>query len=229
MQKYSTSDSLFEALLSQAVKDDLDNRIRALPSEAEAVAEFPFSDRHIARMKRLFARDLRHERLRAAAKWVYRAAVIVLLAVTVTFGVLLTSPEVRAAVSQTVIEWFDQFALFTPRVEAQATTRLEPAYLPDGYFELDRFEMDDITFVVYTNEGGSNINLLVQPVRGSKAVDHEELPYNSLFIEGIEYHIFTGNSAGKISSVIWERNGNRYEVSADLSAELLLKIAQSVQ
>jgi hypothetical protein len=214
-------------MFRQAVRDNLEDEIRALPTEAELSKTITFSERHVAYMKRLFALDARRERMIETMKWSRRLAAAVVIAVTILFGALLSSPDVRAAVTRTIIRWFEQLALFTSADTVQPGERMEPAYLPSGFVEVQRMETEVMTVIVYMNDAGEIIDCTVLPVFHDTASDIEQREYELLMLDGISYHILLANN--DVSTLLWETHGNRYTINAELPIEVLLEIARSVR
>ena len=152
-----------------------------------------------------------------------------LIAVTVLFCSMMLVPHVRAAVIETITEWYEKFVRFTTNAPESEKTNLEPGYLPEGFAEIFRNEMDKTTSIIYGNEDGTMITFQALRDQGSLSVDNEEMIYKISEIDGIEYHIFTSTEDNGENSIVWDMGSQRYKVSSVLSVNELVIIALSVE
>ncbi|MDR0670991.1 MAG: hypothetical protein LBF64_01630 [Oscillospiraceae bacterium] len=58
----------YEELLCQALPADVEEKLAQIPPDEELARTLTFSETHEARMKRLFAKDARRERLQTALR-----------------------------------------------------------------------------------------------------------------------------------------------------------------
>ena len=228
MSTFKINDSIFEALFRQAIIERVEQEVQALPAEAE-LTDIAFSHRHEKRMEKLFSSNLRKSRIAVVVKLARRAAVLVLIVATLLFGVLMTSQDVRAAVVNTVVQWFEQFALFTSEQEAEPTAFMLPTYVPDGFVEIERIEMEHSKSIVFVNEYDDMIFFFAQPVSGVLAVDHEQRGYELIIVNGFNFHTFSADEFGYENTIIWEYSGNRYSIFTSISTDIAIKIALSIQ
>jgi hypothetical protein len=229
MENDKKKDSMFEALFRQAVVDNFERELQALPSEVELAETIVFSERHISIMRKMFARDNRNERFKTIVKWSRRIAAIVLLTISLLFGALMTVQEIRASVVDTVIKWFEQFTLFTSHGTINSLAHVEPSYIPEGYIETDRMETDEMISIIYMDSYGETLSFLVVPLDSHILVDNEEMTYAQIIVGDVTYYVFSADVDDKHNSIVWEAQGNMHSVSALLSVETLLRVAQSTQ
>lgn len=225
MTDRQVSDSVFEALFRQAVIDNLYDELDSLPSDEELAKQYTFSQRHEERMKKLFARERRNERLRATLKVGKRAAAAIIIAISILFGALMSVPEVRATVVQTVVEWFDEFVRFTSSAPRAASESLEPTWIPDGFREEFRDEMVMSTVILYQNDDGKIILFDSSLASGLLEVDNEYAIYEIIIVDGVEYHILIAIEIDGENSIIWELDGWRYFLRSTIPVEYLQKMA----
>lgn len=229
MSKLYISDHLFEVLFRQAVIDNFNRQLAKIPCEEELSKTIAFSARHELRMKKLFVYNNRKERIKAVLKWVKKIAAIIVLTISILFGTLMTVPDVRAAVTETLIFWFDQFSKFISTETVIKMERLEPSYIPEGYVESERIEIDNFLSILYVNNSGDILSFTVVSADDSVSADNENRVYSEITIENINYHIFDGSANEKDSDIIWEYGGYRYLISAPIPMEKLLKMALLVK
>ena len=223
------SDSVFEALFRQAVIDNFDEELDSLPSDAEMAKLYTFSERHEKRMRKLFVHEERKEKVRTALKIGRRIAAAVIIAVSILFGIMMFNPDVRATVTQTIVEWFYEFVRFTSRAPAvDAGSALEPTWIPDGFIEELRDETDMGVILIYLSESGIIVSFMSSVASGLMSVDNEYAIYEVLVIDSTEYHTLTATEPSGENSIIWDLYGWRYILRSTLSVQYLQKIALSL-
>jgi len=200
----------------------------ALPPEDELARLYTFSPEHEERMKRLFAGEKRKELLRLSVRLAMRVAATIAIAVSILFGSLMLVPEVRATVIRTVIEWFGEFVRFTSDSPISDPINLEPMYLPTGFYEVLRDELDMSMAILYSNEEGSIITFESMQAGGLLSVDNEGAGYEIHVANGVEYHVLAANDLEGENTIIWDRGGQRYAVRSTEPVAELQKMAESL-
>ena len=224
----------FEALLRQALLDNINERIAAIPPDDELDTMFTLSAEHDERMRKLCAREDRKDRIRVAMHPLRRVAVFVLIMFFVLFGVLMTSPDVRAAVKEVIIEWYDQFTRFTGNPSevsidnATETVNWSPSFLPDGYFEVGFYDGETPT-TEYENGEGMLLLFKYSIAENELLVDNEETVYAEVPDEGIIYYVFEATDARKSNRVVWVREGYSFFLNGYVDTDILLETAKSVE
>ncbi|HWQ79785.1 MAG TPA: DUF4367 domain-containing protein [Anaerovoracaceae bacterium] len=226
----NVSDRLFDMLFRQAVIDNYEQELSAIPSEKELSAVYSFSDAHIARMRRLFAQAERLEILQSAAKWTRRCAAVIIVGSVVLFGALMTVPEVRAAVKSVIIEWFDQFTKFTSGQDStKESHEWEPSYVPKGFTEDERYGDFGRLTIWYLDSKGNTIVFTYIDQSDSASVDNENRDFYEVEAAGTIYYVFEAETSDKGNSVIWDKEGYRFTVGGQLPVSELLNIAESAE
>ena len=229
MSNRQASEGIFDALFGQAVIDNFYEELDSLPLDEELAEQYTFSQEHEIRMKKLFAREDRKERLRDAVKWSRRIAAAIAIVVTLLFVSLMTVPQVRAVVFQTLTEWYEKFVRFTSNAPEAEKTNLEPGYIPEGFVEFEREEIPMITIIEYaSSDTGETIKFISSRASGSTSADNEGMVYTVIEVDDIEYHIFTSEDAISEHIIIWDKANQRYTLTSTILVEELLKMANSV-
>lgn len=228
MNTCKINDSVFDALFRQAVIESVEREVQALPSEDE-ITDITFSERHERRMEKLFSDRLRKNHIATAVRVTRRAAVVILIVTSLLFGALMTSQDVRATVINTVVQWFEQFALFTSERADEPTAILLPSYVPEGFVEVERTVTEHSKSLLLVNDYGDMIFFSAKQIVDLLAVDHEQRGYRQTFVYGIVFHIFEAKEYGCGNTIIWEYSGNRYIINTSISVEYALEIALSVR
>jgi len=222
------SDSVFEALFRQAVIDNFFEELDSLPPDEDLERTYTFSLAHESRMKKLFAKDVRVERLNIVFLWSKRVAAVVVITATILFGSLMFVPEVRAVVVETITEWYEKFVRFTSnKVEVEKTNH-EPTYTPEGFYEELRESDELITTIIYANEEGIIILFESSRASGSLSLDNEERDYKVVQDGNITFHVFSASGEKTDNSIIWDFHDQRYQISSIIPVDEMFEIALSV-
>ena len=220
-------ENVFDALFGQAVIDNFNEQFDLITNDTDIEPQFSFSNEHEKRMKILFTKENRKEKIRKTIKWSKRVAAIFIIAISLLFGSLMLVSEVRAVVIGTVVEWFDQFTRFTSTAPEAEKTNLEPTYIPDGFREDTRQNEKLITVIIYINDDGVDIYFENSLVSGQLSVNNEGYDYEIKQFDSIEYHIFTSSERND-NIIVWESDGERYLLASSITIDELLKMALSV-
>ena len=223
-------DNAFDEMLRQAIVEKFYEEVESLPPNDELAKLHTFTPEHETRMRKLFARDKRRDRIKDAARHCTKAAAMFMLAATLLFGLMMLVPQVRAAVYQTLMEWHDQYVKFKSEAPKTEKTNLEPTYIPDGFVETERVELPEIVLITYTNsDTGEIITFDSTIASASTAVDNENKTYSICKTDDIEYHIFTSTVEGGSSIIIWEIDSQRYCIISTYNVDDLVEMANSAK
>jgi hypothetical protein len=225
-----TNDDFFEGRLRQAVIKNHNNEMKALISEVETGEKHVFSELLNKKMKKLFAANKRREVFTIVYKWSKVAVVAVCVSATLVFGTLLTSAEVRKAVGDVIVTWFEKFTKFqSPEISNDFTEReWEPEYLPEG-FELTQTLGE--TGSMYTKSEDIRIIFSYNNSDSSTSVDNEDMTYSTFIENGTVYHLFETTIKDNYNDniIVWDMDGYRFTVFGNYAIDELLKIALSVK
>lgn len=231
MLEETLADSLFETMFSQAVNENFMDSLEEIFLDKGFEETLELSEFHEARMRKLFAKTERRERIKIITKWSRQAAAIVVVLTTALFGsLMLTSADVRAAVFSTVIHCTDEVAhFFHVGINNELLATIEPKYIPNGFTESARIRTEDLIAITYTNKLGSIMMLRAIPSNSSLEINIVDMEYDQITIEDIVYHIFNANNAEKLNYIIWDTDNRRYYVGAQLPIDQLMEVAQSLK
>ena len=197
----------------------------------EGADTFGYSPSYKRWEQRLLDNPLRFikKKSRTAIRRILDLAAVVVLTMAVLFGAFVAaSPGTRAVVVGTIIEWFEKYATFTSNAPESEKTNYEPTYIPAGFWEEFRNEMELISLILYTNE--DDVIIVFQSGRSSDylSVDNEGREYYVMLVDGIEYHVLTEFDEKEPNDVIWESSGQRYHLSSQIPVDELFEMAFSV-
>jgi hypothetical protein len=219
-----------EAMLRQAFIEYHRRELAALPPEAELAKLHTFSSGHEVRMKALLAKADRRVFWHKAVRVSRRVAAVVLIAVTLLFGLLLTHPEVQAAVQKVFVEWYDTFTRFAfPDTQVIAPdVEWQLAYVPEGFEQSFYAYSNGDTEIEYQNLEGEFIRLQVLPtIQASFSVDNENSNYTVKQVDDVEYQVFSASSDEYVSRILWDKDGYAFMLTSTLTTQEIMEIALS--
>jgi len=227
VDKNHLNDSVFDALFRQAVIDNFHEEYNSLPQPEELSCEHTFSNRHEKRMKALFVRMERKERLDKIIYLGRKVAAIFLIFVTLVAGALMLNPDVRATVTETIISWQREFVrFFSPTAEIEGYSMV-PIYIPIGFSQEFYEVINNSTLILYMDENGETILFEAHRAAGALYIDNENTVYEVLSITGNTYHILS-SLVDYENSIIWEIGGWRYFLRSSIGVEALKEMALSL-
>ena len=222
---------LFDIMLKEAVKADFEAEIESLPPEDEILSNHPLSEEHTRKMKALFAWERRKVITRHL--WSYAKVAVIFLCIlsTVTFSLLMISPEVRAAVRNAIVRVWEGFTSveFTDNnTPSKESKDFSPEYIPQGYALLSVDEFGDSYIMVYIDDD-SNMLMLEISSTDSHAVDNENREFYEEQHNGVEFYIYESVDIKRISSVVvWTQEGFSFSLSGVIPIDALIRVAVSV-
>lgn len=220
-----------EAVLRCAVIENHNREIADIPSEEELSKLYTFSKQHEARMKILFAKENYRLIRRKIFKISKNIAAVLIITFAVLFGTLLTNSDVRAAVEQVIIKWFEEFTRFSFSNQETVEELAEwyPSYMAADFDETEKYFFTNIRSIEFRNQGNDSISLDYSLAdRISFAIDNEHSTYNIIENNGIEYHVFPSESDEYKTKIIWYKSGYGFILESNIDLDELIKIATSV-
>lgn len=233
------TDEEFDALLRRAMEDN----IRAeYPDVFDPGVDFPWpphSRRYLRWEKKLLADPIGFARRQARPMWkkALRAAACFLLCAAMVLGAMLAlSPSARAWVSERLIYWKEGgMTEFTYAISdgKGVTADWRPTYIPEGFTETE-VDWDEIfTSINLTYEDNNDLYFFLYAVpagqNASIIVDNEHSVYSEIKINGQAASLFSSNTDGFPSYLIWSNADmtTMYSLMSNLDPSELVAIAES--
>lgn len=233
MDAKQIDDHVFEALFRQAIIDDYTEEIESTPPNEKLREMLSFSAEFELKMKRLLVREQRKETLSKVLKFTKRVAAVFIIVTSISFCMLLFNYEVRAAVKNTVIEWYDKFTTFIFQGEKSNSGQHKewrPQYIPAGYLEITVEKIGKATDIEYTSDEGNVIHFSYRPKENDTTinVDNENHTIESRTINGYETYIIEAIIDDFENGIIWSTDDYTFNIWSVLPVEELIKVAQSI-
>jgi hypothetical protein len=222
---------VFEAMLREAVTANFRSKMDAMPSEDEIMKEHPLSDGHNRRMDALFAMERRQAVTRKMFVNAKAAVIFICVTATLTFALMMTNPEVRAAVRNAVVSFYEGFTRVEfeePHNDEKEAQGFSPRHIPHG-FELTHSEILGFNYLaIYENADGNIIILDIGPPDAIN-VDNDEHTYYEETHDGVIYHIHEALDEDKFTSVMWTNKGFMFSLKGNARKEEFMDMARSME
>ena len=160
-----------------------------------------------------------------------RVAIVILVCVISFSSVLIANAQLRERFFGWLVETFPQFSVFVPRdVESEQIdvdlNTFVIGYLPDGFVLQDKAEMRTMVVFQYADSDGRTISIQLDKSNGRLFKDTEDSTLNEF--------PFKDNTAiwwerDGLIHFVWQQNFITGNITADLSIEEIIKIAESVK
>lgn len=232
MNKDQVDDVVFEALFRQAVIDDFNEEIDSIPTNEQLAKIYSFSPEFELRMKKLFTKDRRKDFIKTISLYSRRVASVLIIVLGLLFGTLLFNAEVRAAVGNVLVEWYEKFTSFTLIGDEIIDEKKEWSlnYMPEGYIQENYEVLGRITSIEYRNNQGEKIRFTYVP-EGSVtniSVDNENHEISNCVILGNEAFSITALDDKFDNGLIWNMEGHTFDLWGKIPVDELKKVAESI-
>lgn len=226
------NEDLFDTVLQRAFCDYTDEQLTSYP-DCEALAKkYPLSKKE----KRAFDQAIKEQKYKKSLVRVYlsRAAVIFLCIIALGACVMMTSPTVRAAVKNVIVEWFDKYTHFsfvatdTGSGDFENVEDVKIGYVPDGFELVNTEEIPgNITYDYYLNNSYYSVDIFDNET-SSLFPDNERSEYTKTEINDHEVWIIYDEKTVSGSLVLV---GAKISVliTGTLPKNELIKIAESIK
>ena len=229
------NESIFEAMLSSAFTEYLDEQIAKIPSDDELSKRFPLPKKEAKWINRRI-KEKRHNRHRSLAViYTQRVAIIFLVFVSLSFALLSTSSKVQAAIKDTVVEWYEKYILFkfTSSDDTNNDVRLPDSYnieyIPDTFKQTESIQRVDFRQYVYTDNKDNYLVIEISSIDVSEImVDIEYNGYDEIPLRGEKAYLLY-NDENQSGILTWSDGNNTIMVDGILSKEELIKIAENIK
>lgn len=239
MESRLLNDRLFDAFLETAICEDFIEEIGEI--DWSAVESHVFPPGHEARIKRLL--KMRRRVLTAGRIFlgVKRAAVAVLVLLSVAFVGIMSVDAVRTEVFHIVTEWYEKYVqiIFQSDEESGVTNDVNlktegmrlPEYIPEGYEQGEIVRSRGAIYVSYFNADGLEI-LYEQSILTAEPtilLDSEERTSQEIEVNGYAGLIFLPDNEDKKISIVWNDGEFSYWIDGYVDIETIINISESVK
>lgn len=209
--------------------EEVDNAILAALPEPEECS-FQFSECFEKKMRFVIRRG-NHPVIYKALQ---RVACVLLVLLMLFSSVMVFSTDARAAVIGWIKKQYDIFYYYFFPAESETSEKVEYSlgWVPDGYFNLDSFETEGGTKIVYINDQSQILQFSYS--YGSKTnptfADGESHEYHQIQIGNDSADLYLSTAEGMSSAIVWinHRDNILFCISGMLESDELITIAKNV-
>lgn len=229
MTSGSENKKIFEAILVSAFRDAANLDME----EAELCEPVKLSPAHLKEERRAYNRyEFRRKWSWVTGNQILRRVVAIILVVgCVGFAVLVSMPEVRAAVVDAVVKFRDKYVSldFTGSGSGTFTSgEYTFGYIPRGFKLTEKYEDQVTREYIFKNEDDREFAISYTPsfmtfIDG----DIENNEYSEVFVNGDKAYLFRTGAKGK-NKLIFDDGNNVFHIAGDISEKDMLKIATKI-
>lgn len=228
------NEELFEIVLEKAFIEHEKEVLNSYPDDVELESKYPISKKEIRKFKNIAKEKEYGKKL----IWVYlnRAAVVVLCVISLFFALIMTSAEVRAAIENVILKWYDKYTefVFTETPSGFVSEKIEDVeigYIPEG-FELEFEEnLEKQRFLYYVNSSNLNEDISVNIFYNTDTAsffDNENLEYKKMFVDAHEMWIMYDELKG-VGSIVVIGSNITTNITGYLTKDELIKIGRNIK
>ena len=232
-------EQVFEGIITAALNEYIAEELDAVPSDEEIAKMYPTS----LKMKKHYQRKAKEKKYQLSLPLVYckRLAVAFFVVVTLSFGILMTNSDVRAAVSNTVVTWYEKFVQidFSKTEDTYDTddtessipefTDLEIGYIPLKYVLSSSTEDLYYREYIYTSDDGDYMLIGLYSSEATEiATDIELMEYEQIIINGNNAYILY-DDIERMGSLIAGNNKYTILITSISEKEEIIKVAENIK
>lgn len=223
------SDELLDAVLKSAFTDAFQQEMAELEADAEQYKDRRPTEEQMKAERRAYKKALRKPvRVWSVAR---RIAASFLIVLGLGGAVLFFVPEVKAAIVDTIVEFWDTHVSFhfsKSNVEIQLGEHTL-YYLPKGYELTDKLEMSSISKYTFTN-GNKKIMLhCMSESVSTPRIDDEQHTIQSIEILDYNAYALIPNDTSRAIMIIWGNSTKSFMLKGYLSIDELTRMAKSIK
>ena len=228
------NEELFEVVLEKAFIEHEKELLKSYPADDELESEYPISKKEIRRFKNIVKEKEYGKKL--VRVYLERAAVIVLCMISLFFALIMTSPEVRAAVENVILKWYDKYTefIFTESTTGLVAEKIEDVdclYMPTNYELISDEIGEDTRNIFYTNKVNTDLYLLIEILRNHNATvsfDNEQLEYEKTIIGTNECWLMY-NDMETYGGIVITNDSLTVKITGYVEKDDLIKIAENIK
>jgi len=198
---------------------------------------FQPSRRHSEQIRLMLKNPLRWAKNRKRTPWqkAGRWAAVILLFVSLSFGmVMLFSAPARATVERWIVEWYETHIVYRYSGESEGILpRYELTGLPEGFSELERIEMYELTDVLYGNENGELISFTYGAMTqgGATVFVPNGDSVSEVTVGKNQGRLFVPQDPESLTKLTWidDKAGVQFTIAANLDEPDIVRLAETLR
>ena len=232
---HKISDAVFEGMLAAALEEYVNTSAEATPTD-EALEEMYPLPKRLARKYKKIAKARKYK-LPLPLIYLRRVAVVLLAFVSLTFVILATNSNVRAAVTDAIVQWYKEYINidFGKLPDSDASDEipdldaLRIGYIPDGFELTSSNEDSDLREYVYATVDEKILIVgLYSSETADVGVDIEDVTFEEITINDDQAFLSYNESFG-VGTLVVGNSKYMIVISGELEKSELIKIAENIK
>ncbi len=228
------NEELFEVVLEKAFIEHEKDMLKSYPADDELESEYPISKKEIRRFKNIVKEKEYGKKL--IRVYFDRVAVVILCIISLFFALIMTSSEVRAAVENVILKWYDKYTEFVfteelTRFDYEKVEDVEIGYIPEKY-KLETDTSDGVSRdIFYINIDNPDLFLFIEIIKDSNAqidFDNEYFDYEKIHTNSLDLWVMYDEEEGN-GGIVTSYNSIIIKITGYVSKEDLIRIVEDIK
>lgn len=222
------NDEIWESLLKAAVEENCLNETKDYPPIDE-INKIILPKHYDLTMRRLIKRYRFRSKAKTILKSSYKAAAWVIIALGISFALLLQFDEVRAACRNVITYVYEKYIRFDYKpISNNETTAFEFGFLPEDFHMTLTSSNGRETYVKFENNNGETIQLTCYFQNRTVHIDNEHYLTSAINIGDYTGTLFVAQSSIYDNCIVWNTENRYYFLQSSLDKDILIKIAENI-
>lgn len=223
------NDAIWESLLRAAVEENCLNEIKDYPPIDE-INKIILPKHYDLTMRRLIKRYRFQSKAKAILKSSRKVASWIIIAMGISFALLLQSDEVRAACRNAITYVYEKYIRFDYEPTSNnETVPFELGFLPEGFHMTQTSSNDRETYVKFENGNGETIQLTCYFQNRTVQIDNEHYLISDISIGDYAGTFFDAQNSTYDNCIVWDTENAYYILQSSLDKDIMTKIAENIK
>lgn len=226
--KTEFENEIWESVLKAAVIENSLREIEDYPSDDE-ISKIELPVHYTETMQRFIRRHQRKKRAKLIAKYLWKSAAVIFIIMGIGFSILLPFDEVRATCKTVITKLYERYVEFVYEPSDNIQDYVpEIGFIPNGFSITDQYSMDTEYTIIWTNKNDESIKLTCLKRKHSIQIDNEHYLISDIKVNDYAGKYFMSTDDDFDDLLIWDTENSYYILRANLSKDILLKIAENI-
>lgn len=222
-------DEIWESLLKAAVIANSQNEIKDYPPEQE-INRIVLPEHYELRMRRILKCCRYRKHIKLSLRYGKKIASVIFIIMGISFSLLLSFDEVRAACQKVIIEIYERYIRYSYTSDLSLEGSLVSfGYVPTGYSMVEASFNGIDNFITYQNAHNNSIMLEFDVQKFTVLIDNEHYSISNVFIGNNEGTFFESQDSRFVNVLLWNAENYYFQLRSTLSKEEMIKIAENLK
>lgn len=222
-------DEIWESLLKAAVIENSQNETRDYPSEQE-INRISLPAHYELRMRKFLKHYRYRKNVELSLRYGKKIASVIFLIMGISFSLLLSFNEVRAACQKVIIEIYDRYIRYSYTSDLSLEdSPVSFGYVPTGYSMVEASFNGIDNYIIYQNIYGNSIVLEINVQKFSVFIDNEHYSTSEELICNNKGTFFESDDNDFLNILIWNTENGYFQLRSALEKEEMIKIAENLK